>query len=303
MAGLEKIVTDERVFEIADRLTAEGRNVTNRLIWDHIGGGSMTTIGGALRRWRERQQLQAEAPAVRVALPEGVDRTMREAVERLWAAAQEETRREVERLTQAMNVRVAEAVAERDGALAELQSTVEELQGWQGKAAALEGELKDARQEAEQGRAGLASAAERAGQAEARAGEIERRADGLQAELGWVHEEAKAERERQAAAIAAGQGELDRLREELASLRATAQAEQRQHAEAAKRAKEQAERLADTLARAGIERDEARREAAEARENAARLQGQVEAMKAQQGELMKAIAAKAERPPSGRAAK
>ena len=157
---------------------------------------------------------------------------MREAVERLWAAAQEETRKEIERLTEAMNARVAEAVAERDGALAELQSTVEEVQGWQGKAAALEGELKDARQEAEQVRTGLASAAERAGQAEARAGEIERRADGLQAELGRVHEEAKAERERQAAAIAAGQGELDRLREELASLKATAQAEQRSHADA-----------------------------------------------------------------------
>jgi len=78
-------------------------------------------------------------------------------------------------------------------ALAELQSTVEELQGWQGKAAALEGELKDARQDAEQVRSGLASATERAGQAEARAVEIERRADGLQAELGRVHEDAKAE--------------------------------------------------------------------------------------------------------------
>ena len=78
---------------------------------------------------------------------------------------------------------------------------------------------------------------------------------------------------------------------------------QRRHAEAAQQAAQQAERLADTLARAGIERDEARRDAAEARENAARLQGQVEAMKAQQGELMKAIAAKAERPAAGRAPK
>jgi len=141
----------------------------------------------------------------------------------------------------------------------------------------------------------LASATERAGQAEARAGEIERRADGLQAELGRVHENARAEQERQAAAIVTGQAALDGVREELASLRATAQAEVRQHAEA--------ERLADTLAKIGIDRDEARQEAADARENAARLQGQVEAMTAQQGELMKAIAAKAERPPSGRAPK
>ena len=73
----------ENIFDIADRLTAEGRKVTNRLIWDHIGGGSMTTIAGALRRWRERQQLQVEAPAARVALSEVVERAMCEAVERL----------------------------------------------------------------------------------------------------------------------------------------------------------------------------------------------------------------------------
>ena len=39
------------------------------------------------------------------------------------------------------------------------------------------------------------------------------------------------------------------------------------------------------------------------RENAVRLQGQVEVMTAQQGELMKAIAGKAERVRSGRAPK
>ena len=39
------------------------------------------------------------------------------------------------------------------------------------------------------------------------------------------------------------------------------------------------------------------------RENAVRLQGQVEAMTAQQGELMKVIAARTERVPSARAPK
>lgn len=32
MAGLERIVTDELVFSIADRLDAEGRKVSNRLV-------------------------------------------------------------------------------------------------------------------------------------------------------------------------------------------------------------------------------------------------------------------------------
>ena len=303
MAGLEKIVTDDLVFGIADRLAGEGAKVTNRLVWDHIGGGSMTTIAGALRRWREKQLLKAETPAARVPLPDGVAEGMRQAVERLWNAAQKETQKEIDRLTEAMNARVAEAVAERDSALAELQSTVEELQGWQGKAAALEDALKDTRQEGERLRGDLAAATGRAGEAEARVMELGRRADDLQAELARVHDDARAERERQAAAVAAGQAEFDRLREELATLKATAQADQQNHADAAKQAREQAERLADTLARAGIDRDEARREAADARENTARLQGQVEAMTAQQAELMKAIAAKAERPPLGRVPK
>ena len=133
MAGLEKIVTDERVFAIADRLSAEGSKVSNRVLWDHLGGGSMTTIAGALRRWRERQQIQAETPAVRAPLPETVDQALREAAGQLWKAAQEETQREIERLSEAATARVAEAVAERDSALAELQATVEELQDRQGR--------------------------------------------------------------------------------------------------------------------------------------------------------------------------
>ncbi len=81
MAGLDKIVTDELVFSIADRLSAEGRKVSNRVLWDHIGGGSMTTIAGALRRWRERQQIRSELPAERIALPESVGLALRGAVE------------------------------------------------------------------------------------------------------------------------------------------------------------------------------------------------------------------------------
>ena len=183
MAGLDKIVTDELVFSIADRLTAEGRKVTNRVLWDHIGGGSMTTIAGALRRWRERQQIRSELPAERMALPESVGLALRGAVEQLWAAAQGETQREIDRLTEVSNARVAEAVAERDSALAELQATVEELQAAQVRLGELQGELQDARREGEEVHAELVRATEQAGQAEVRAVEIERRADDLRAEL------------------------------------------------------------------------------------------------------------------------
>lgn len=128
MAGLEKVVTDELVAETADRLLRAGGKVTNRLIWTEIGGGSMTTIANALRRWRENQELKAEAPAERAPLPEVIAEAMRDATDKLWKAAQVETQKEIDALTQAMNERVANANAERDSALAELQAAAEELE-------------------------------------------------------------------------------------------------------------------------------------------------------------------------------
>ena len=289
MAGLDKIVTDDLVFEVADRLTAEGRTVSNRMVWSEIGGGSMTTIANAVRRWRERQQLRAEPPAVRVALPEAVANVLRDAAGRLWAAAQEETQREIDRLTETANARVAEASAERDSALAELQSTAEELQAAQGTGAASETALAAVRQEGEGLRAELARTAERAGQAETRVAEIERRAEDFRTELARVHDDARAERERQAEAAAAAQAALDTLREELTTLKATTQAERQEHAAADQRMAQQIEQLSGQLAITGNERDDARRSAAEARETAAHLQGRVEAMTAQQAELLQRV--------------
>lgn len=287
MAGLDKIVTDELVFEVADRLAAEGRKVSNRLIWDQVGGGSMTTIAAALRRWRERQQLQTDQASDRVPLPEAIAATMRDAVDRLWKAAQDETQKEIDRLTQAMNERVAEATAERDGALAELQTTVEDLQAAQSRCTGLEADADAARQQAETLRAELADMTRQADTAKTRAVEIERRADDLSAELGRVHEEAKAERQRHADALAQLAGQLEAVRAELAAAQATARTEQQQNAELARQATESAARLK----LAETERDSAHQDAADTRERAARLQGQIEALTAQQAELMRALAA------------
>ena len=104
---------------------------------------------------------------------------MRDAADRLWTAAQDETRKEIDRLTQALNERVEEATTERDGALAELQTTVEELQATQARAMELDAAAVAAGQVAHGLRADLVSASERAGMAEARAVEITRRADDM----------------------------------------------------------------------------------------------------------------------------
>jgi chromosome segregation ATPase len=126
--AIERIVTDETVFEIADQLTANGEKVTNRAVWSAIGGGSMTTISQALRRWKERQVLQVTQPIERTPLPASLVDVLHNAATQLWDAALAETKSELEQLAQATNARIAEAQSERDDTLAELQTTAEELE-------------------------------------------------------------------------------------------------------------------------------------------------------------------------------
>jgi len=126
--GIERVVTDTMVFEVADQLTAAGERVTNRAIWTAIGGGSMTTISQALRRWKESQVLQVAQPIERAPLPASIIDVLHAAAAQLWDAALNETKSELDQLAQATNARVAEAQNERDDTLAELQTTAEELE-------------------------------------------------------------------------------------------------------------------------------------------------------------------------------
>ena len=126
--GIERVVTDTMVFEVADQLTAAGEKVTNRAIWSAIGGGSMTTISQALRRWKDSQVLQVAQPIERAPLPAAIIDVLHAAAAQLWDAALNETKSELDQLAQATNARVAEAQNERDDTLAELQTTAEELE-------------------------------------------------------------------------------------------------------------------------------------------------------------------------------
>lgn len=134
----EKLVSDEMVFEIAEQLTAKGEKVTNRAVWSAIGGGSMTTISNALRRWRENQELQVNQSIERTPLPAAMVEVLHHAAAQLWDAAQTETKAELEQLAQATNARIAEAHSERDEALAELQATAEELEQTKAELGALQ---------------------------------------------------------------------------------------------------------------------------------------------------------------------
>ncbi|WP_233857074.1 DNA-binding protein [Paraburkholderia sp. HD33-4] len=124
-------ITDELVSEIANRMADEGQKVSPVAIWNEVHTGSVVAVSAALRKWRETRAARVPQVVERPALPETVTDTMRDALDRLWTSAQDEAERAVARRLAAMRQRVEDASNERDDALAELQTTVQELDALQ----------------------------------------------------------------------------------------------------------------------------------------------------------------------------
>lgn len=245
-------ITDEQIAEIANRMADEGQKVSPLAIWSEVHTGSVVAVAAALRKWREARTPRAQQVAERPALPESVTEPMREALDRLWNSAQDEAERAVARRLAAMRQRVEDASNERDDALAELQSTVQELDAMQvhvdkmsaafeAKADSITGLEED-----------IANAVQRTDAAEKRAQELTERVANLEAEL--ERAEADLATQREAAAQAASVLEaapvdnsaeqeaervaleaqhseaVSRLEGELEAIRVALQAEQEAHA-------------------------------------------------------------------------
>ncbi|MGF6786223.1 DNA-binding protein [Paraburkholderia sp. 35.1] len=252
-------ITDELVAEIANRLAEEGEKVSPVAIWSEVHTGSVVAVAAALRKWRETRAPRVPQVVERPALPETVTDTMRDALARLWSSAQDEAERAVARRLAAMRQRVEDASNERDDALAELQTTVQELDALQvelDKMTSAYDEKVDAVAGLEED---IALAVHRTDAAEKRAQELAERVSLLEAELQSVelaaerrpvsHEETDAAGEgevadesagsvvetpadetERAALEAAHSEAVARLQSELEAIRAELQAEQEAHA-------------------------------------------------------------------------
>ncbi|MFP4902810.1 DNA-binding protein, partial [Paraburkholderia sp. BR14261] len=213
----------------------------------------MVAVAASLRKWREERAPRVQQVVERPGLPETVTDTMRDALDRLWTSAQDEAERAVARRLLSMRERVEDACNERDNALEELQSTVQELDALQVQ---LDNMTRAYETRPNAGPAleeDIASAIERADAAEKRAEELAGRVSALEAELERALAELAAEREAHAA-----------------------QAAQAEAAEAAAEESGQAEPAASTG------NDEAERAALEAAhtEAVAKLEGELEAIRA-----------------------
>ena len=207
----KSLVTQERVFEVADVLTGRGEEPSILSVQAAIGGGSYTTVKRYLDVWKETgRQRRAQ-----VALPEA-------AVERLmglgrdfWALLEERTAREVDQIRATAKEEASALKAQlhqAEQAIAKLEQDKEQLEQL-----AAERETANLALQAE-----IHVQRERATAAESKATQLEARIADLKAELDRALKHAQTEREaasgaRKEARAAAVEGAA--LKVELAALR------------------------------------------------------------------------------------
>ena len=258
--------------DIKDRIT-----VAANALYEELGRSEFPTVAAVrsraatdmnaasivMRQWRRAQTTQSAPVAIEV--PEKVRTAHGAALASLWSEAQALANTGLSAAQAAWDTERFEAEALRGELSEAFEAQHRELETAQAQIARHIEQHTHQQAQGEALRAELAQASQRAGTAEARAIEIERRANDLASEL-------------------------QRLHADLASTQATAQAERQQHTEQRKHSAQEALRVAERMTQAEADRDQERREASKAREEAARLQGMVQAMTSQNAELMRAVA-------------
>lgn len=195
-------LTTETIHAAADQIAEQGKRPTLAAVRAALGGGSFTTIGEALKTWREAQE--AEGVLVGIDLPEAVAVRMETAVASLWQAATEEAERRLAAEREAL----AEAREAAEAEVAEAREAVETL----------EREAEAATAEIEALKAALAEARSEAQKAEAAAAEKAARLEAAVQQISAADQRAEASQARAEAALI----EAAELRGQLNALKAPA---------------------------------------------------------------------------------
>lgn len=124
--------TTTRIFEIADELDAAGHNPTLASVRKALGGGSYTTISGAMAEWRARKA--AKETPVQEAAPQAITELLEQLGADIW--------------TQALQICNGRLSAEREALENDRQGIEAQRQEAADLADQLSSELEAARQEA-----------------------------------------------------------------------------------------------------------------------------------------------------------
>jgi len=145
-------VTREMVYEAAEALATEGESPTLEGIRKRVGG-SYSTLGPALRAWRERKAEKEAAKAEGADVPEALRRQWAETCMRVWGSAQARAGKLLEAEREALRVEREEmkaTQAEIAASADRLAGRVEELEAGNAR---LHEELEAARRAGAQARA------------------------------------------------------------------------------------------------------------------------------------------------------
>jgi DNA repair exonuclease SbcCD ATPase subunit len=156
--GRKAYFTETEIFEAADRLAAEGKEVSATALLDRLGGGSLTTVYKHLAAWKQDRPAQMQTPQP-VDLPDAV----RTAFASAWKVAVAESAKDL----QAVREKAAEDVKAAQRQFSEALDAIERLEkeaeieaGKQEALAAKVEELEGALQKSQTENASLKATAE-----------------------------------------------------------------------------------------------------------------------------------------------
>lgn len=78
-------ITTERIHEVANQLSDKGIKPTLNAVRKELGSGSFTTIGEAMKSWRDAQK--AESNFIEVNIPDSLDEKVRTLISSVWKEA------------------------------------------------------------------------------------------------------------------------------------------------------------------------------------------------------------------------
>jgi chromosome segregation ATPase len=295
--GRKAFFTENQIFEAADTLVAQGKEVTASALLTSLGGGSLTTIYKGLTAWKEARPATARA-SVPVEVPEPVQiafltawKTAAAEAAREVAVAREKAAEEVK----AANKQFQEALEQIERIETESEADAVKLSELEQRIGTLESDLQKAGQE----NAAMTATAE----------QLRHRVKSQEVELGRLHKDMEADKNRHQeeinrlvdkhtaaqdkaeAAQSKANEEIERLRGQFAESQKQAEQSERKRLEAETKieaAQNQVKAAEDKQSQAVKEREQSVKESSE-------LQGQVNALKEQNAELISRLGERKEK--------
>lgn len=290
--GRRGSINEAQVFEAADALVAQGREVTPTALLNALGSGSFTTIYKHLSAW---EATRASAVTDRAAvIPEAVLSAFGAA----WRAASAEAGKEVAIVREQAAEEVAAAKAQFDEALqtierleTESEADATKLESMAAKIAELEKTLH----QSENDKAALKATAE----------QLRQQVRSQESELERVHKDAESERKRHqeetARTVASAteaqnkaNAQIEQLRQQLTESQNKLEKSERERAEAQLKVQEaasRADKAEEQVKKSDQDAALARKEREAAITEAAELRGKTETLQAQYTELLSRLSA------------